>query len=44
MSSDNYRDGCSKRAGVIPFLVITAVQVAAFLFGLFDRRAGKKGF
>lgn len=29
--SDDYRDGCSKRAGVIAWLVVSLVQAAAWL-------------
>lgn len=36
--SDNYRDGCSKRAGVIAWFAVTMIQVAAWIAAKTDRR------
>lgn len=36
--SDQYRDGCGKKAGVIAWLAVTLIQLGAWLSTKMDRK------
>ncbi len=36
--SDNYRDGCSKKAGVVAWLAVTLIQLGAWIAEKTERK------